>query len=1210
MLSKTHLIWTVGQVSWPVLRLANRTPQLLQCLRYRSVCEADVWFNGREPATLTPMVAVLKNLQLRGWPAPVTQLVDDWLATGTGLVERDESKPDESGHRFKTEVIEGAARWIQMGLAHLDSRSAPSESHARESLPPYDSQAEARTGDELLPSVWGDWAKIAWRRQGELASYLDGFEGQKADFVLTAPTSVSSELPLLWCVEVDGDHHRKPEQQLLDRRRDAALTRAGGGCIRLPFGNDPDTIRQITAEYVRAQATRAGFDRLRTDNSFLRDLQENWDRPLWTKITSSRWLELAVVPIAIARVQRAIVHALECGVLSLEQEQWVIAIDERDVPCGKMAVEDLTATLTVLAQLSGRQLSLPSIQVVVRSTKEFAGSQLHFGTVATEWPDQRSVDLLIDISALQYFGQTAPLPDELHHLGNPATIVIRHADLPRTDLRGMEPLAIAEAIDWVPGSDGAQDAVEQLLRDIFRKRAFRPGQWAIISRALERGNVVGVLPTGSGKSICYQLSCLLQPCLTLVIPPLIALAADQVRGLKEAGLHRCCSISRIWGREREAVIDEVLTQHKHQFVFVMPEGLQREGFRTKLSELARRRPRPIRTVVIDEVHCVSEWGHDFRPAYLWLGRTARELLGAEALRVIGLTGTASFDVLTDAAREVGGLKEQDLIEADQFDRQELELRITAGNTYKVAGRKTHDKLPTLRSLLLDEIPRFFGMTAKEFYAPDAGKFLRAGIIFCPHAGLEADSQKNPFTVGTVAAEVRKILERAGINVPVKAYSAKHTDETKGAIQQQFMDDQIGILVSTIAFGMGIDKSNIRFVIHYAGAKSVEAYYQEIGRAGRDRAPAFCATILSDNVEAQGDTVERWLRSKDPHLPSPASRKEEKDDRDIQRFFQESNFPPVKQTKRLIWEIAKLLAEGSHGQRIEVPFAFAGRIKWQPGELNGKIDDSGKWVERELCRLSYVGLVRDYVSDYNAKAFFVERGDFSEGAVIQNVFSYVQRYKSPAQANRYRQNVIDAHARRKDNQQHLGVWAFAVGEIVNFAYNEISIKRRGALMEYMRIMRLGLRDAPAMRQEINYYFNSKYYRELQPYAKGCEIEVLWIYIAKMDGGLDELRQLYGGVVRHLTINPDNCVFRLLRAFCLLSHANFDSEEALPYLEAFKDAEVNDTLGMPDRRTIGSWITRFDLALCNLHPESGVVLARWIANYEAEWLDGFIAKHFPQ
>ena len=172
MLSKTHLIWTVGQVSWPVLRLANRAPQLLQCLRYRSVCEAEVWFNGCEPAKLTPMVAVLKNLQLRGWPAPVTQRVDDWLATGTGLVERDESKPDESGHRFKSEVIEGAARWIQMGLAHLDSRSAPSESHARESLPPYDSQAEARTGDELLPSVWGDWAKIAWRRQGQLASYL------------------------------------------------------------------------------------------------------------------------------------------------------------------------------------------------------------------------------------------------------------------------------------------------------------------------------------------------------------------------------------------------------------------------------------------------------------------------------------------------------------------------------------------------------------------------------------------------------------------------------------------------------------------------------------------------------------------------------------------------------------------------------------------------------------------------------------------------------------------------------------------------------------------------------------------------------------------------------------------------------------------------------------------------------------------------------
>jgi ATP-dependent DNA helicase RecQ len=1196
--------WTVGHASWPVLQVANRSIEVMNRLRFRSVCEAEIRFGPVAVTEIVPAVAVLKNILLRGWPCPVSQFVDDELSRCLQLTDIDPEKPDESGHRFGR-LLGDPAALISRCLAHLDSRKDASAAEAQIGLPAYDSAAEEWVGEEVLGRLWGGWPRAAFSRQGRISAIIEGFDGQRADFTLALPAIGSAELPRLWSIEVDGDQHQSSQQRALDLRRDAAHAQSGGGCVRVILRECRGS--QPTQEEFHASADRAGFSRVLENDPFLASLALSWRKPMWSNAADMAWLELVGTPLAIARVQRAIIHALECGILSLDERRWVIAVNERDVTCSRLAVDDFMGKLAVCSALSGGAITMPEVQLYIRCTPEFSRSPLRLAGEGEEWANPEPVQLLIDVSVLQKFGQTTPLPDELARLGNPPTVLIRNADLPRTDLRGMEPLAITDTVEWVAyGSDEARLACETLLRDIFRKRAFRDGQWPIISRALERDNTVGVLPTGSGKSICYQLVALLQPCQTIVVPPLVALAADQVRGLTEAGIHRCCTLSGMTGRQRETLTEEALVQRRHLFIFAMPERFQSEDFRLRLSELAHQRPCPVRTLVIDEVHCVSEWGHDFRPAYLWLGRSARNQLGPDRLRVIGLTGTASFDVLTDAAREVGGLKEKDLIEADQFDRPNLRLKIYSGSAHRIVGRTKQDKVPTLRLLLLENIPKFFGMTPKEFYAAKDGRYARAGVIFCPHSSLEAKASV-PLAVGTVAAEVRRILTSAGIDAPVEAYSSKHAEEAKRVIQGRFIRDEVAVLVSTIAFGMGIDKSNIRFVVHYSGAKSVEAYYQEIGRAGRDGGKAFCATILNDDGGDRADALEAWLQSRDPHLPSPRASFAEQDDRHVWKFFHESNFPPVKQTRRLIWELAKLLEKGEIDQRVTVPFDFAHHFHPEEAEPAKKTDQGEKEVEREICRLSCIGLVRDYLVDKRSRQYLVQRGDFSDAAVTQCLAEYVQRYKSPAEAKRYSDALVEAHAQRKALHHQLGLWAFAVGVIVDFAYREISVKRRGALREYMRIMRLGLRDEGAMRQEINYYFNSKYYRELQAHANGCGIEVLWSYIAKMDGGLDELRQLYGGVVRHLANNPDNTVFRLLRAYCLLAHANFDSEEALSFLDAFKEAEDDDVLGRPGRATVGAWIGQFEVALRRHHPEPSEVVTRWVAHYEADWVDRFLEKH---
>ena len=238
---------------------------------------------------------------------------------------------------------------------------------------------------------------------------------------------------------------------------------------------------------------------------------------------------------------------------------------------------------------------------------------------------------------------------------------------------------------------------------------------------------------------------------------------------------------------------------------------------------------------------------------------------------------------------------------------------------------------------------------------------------------------------------------------------------------------------------------------------------------------------------------------------------------------------------------------------------------------------------------------------------VERGIFSEDAVIQAYSDYVQRYKSPADAKVDVDELRKRYANRKLEHKGLGVWAFATGMMVDFAYNEISVKRRGALREFTRIMRLGLSNIDGLKSEINYYFCSKYYRELEKYLLDYDIEVLWKYLERSDGSLDELRQLHGGVVRHLSANPSHVVFRLIRAYCLLSHINFDPNEAPEFLSAFNDARGDPTLGFPTRRTIGEWLVRFEKAITSRVGEPSAVFSTWIASYQLEWVDGFLLKH---
>jgi len=325
------------------------------------------------------------------------------------------------------------------------------------------------------------------------------------------------------------------------------------------------------------------------------------------------------------------------------------------------------------------------------------------------------------------------------------------------------------------------------LQENFGFSTFRPGQEAVINCLLAGRSSLAIFPTGGGKSLCYQLPGLLLDGLTLVISPLIALMKDQVDALRKRGIMAARLDSSIGPAEAQSIYRQ-LADGSLKLLYIAPERLANERF------LKRLQGRPITLLAIDEAHCISEWGHNFRPEYMKIARLAQEL---KVGRVLALTATATPAVAADIRRAFN-IAEEDQIRTS-FHRPNLHLVVSPCP----APKRRHQLLQRLR-----ERPS------------------EPGIIYV--------------TLQKTAEQVADFLCAEGVTA--RAYHAGMKPEERTAVQDAFMTGDLQLVVATIAFGMGIDKADIRAIYHYNLPKTLENYMQEIGRAGRDGQDAHCEIL--------------------------------------------------------------------------------------------------------------------------------------------------------------------------------------------------------------------------------------------------------------------------------------------------------------------------------------------------------------------------------
>ncbi len=931
------------------------------------------------------------------------------------------------------------------------------------------------------------------------ASCPDNLANRRVDFVLHAGG-------LQWVFEIDGEQHAGQVQAANDLERDQALI-SSGWCV---FRVQASVVRRGMAAWAQ------GF-RAQLPENELRQLEQLQARSARDAIANSsvhvKALRLIIVPTAVQRCLRGIIRLFANGILPVHKAPVILVIEE-DLGVTAPAFSMLLTMWQHLHALAPHTPAPPQIVLEVIGGEPLPENAPHGNlTVRQLSAAEGPYDIIISHGFFAEAGYRGRVEQRLFSV-RPANFVSLRKAIGGATQRALQ---WSEALDYdlenlesaLAAREGEESleipvlqssALEYFLWLVFRKRGFWDGQLRVVARLLQRKPAVVLLPTGGGKSLTYQLSGLLLPGMTIVIDPLVSLMADQVENLSVAGIDMVDYVSGPQEREERVAVMMEMEAGKLAFIFVSPERLQIREFRDRLRSVVARFP--ISLAVIDEAHCVSEWGHSFRPAYLHLARNLEMFCsdgGAHVPTLVGLTGTASFAVLTDIQMEMGITDEIAVILPKSFDRKEL--------SFLVQKTPMRGKLAELRSFRNVGLPRRLRGNEQAFFLC-RGARTNSGIVFCPHVNGRLGIEQVAGALGH-----NNIF---GGTVP-QGFAGRTAEwnRHKRKVQQEFKRNLVQELVATKSFGMGIDKPNIRYTIHYTVPESVEAFYQEAGRAGRNGIAnyALCTIIYSDD---NWDTSINILNEPD-HVAALA-RLEAVGWNDRGDLLQQ------------LW----LLFNTYHGQEREKSdtldfwrHRIAPRLEGLPLGATTTVgvsftaDGDRATLERSIFRLMLLGVVQDYMINWVARGIEVVVERRSPAQIRSNLEQYLRQYKF----REFAENAVLAVPVATIE----AALENGIGVLVDFVYGHIVAKRKQALRTMGELCRNFVSDAEFREALLNYLQESEFSATLRTWlhlsfdAIGLEnIHLLMNELTE----LEQVRRLVGTVRRMLDEDPGNNAFRYL------------------------------------------------------------------------------------
>lgn len=858
------------------------------------------------------------------------------------------------------------------------------------------------------------------------------FLSQRLDFLIALPNGRGVILE-------PGDHGDNEAERDLEREQ---VCRKYLGFETLRIAND-ETGSAKTSERIREALKEIGADLFLGKPHALTDA--------------------LLSPFALHRIESTLWDALLYRNL-LEKQSLNIAVTCEDASCISIAVYSFFKRLEALLDLfgltefSGRSFKLTCLSTTTQTDislkKECQDALSRLQQFEVELTTQEETDtvydLYLDLSVKE--GSMRPMG---------GAVQARHSYCIRNSFpHWHQPSFLSEVPERkIDPLHFNGDLLNPFVQECFRKTALRTDQIRILKSVLFDGDTIGLLPTGGGKSLCYQLAGLLKQGVTLVVDPLIALMDDQVASLKSRA--RISHVRALHSGTKTVKSDEIFDLLVSSlFVFISPERFLRENFRAALA-FATHSGAAVGLAVVDEAHCVSMWGHDFRPAYLELAKNIRRYACSDdgPPPILALSGTASQLVLIDLSRQLGIYGSDSVIRPKTFNRPELNFRVLPAPSKMKRQRllmaiKENAALLKTQNIFEDRYGLIFGVTKKS---------IVEGFTW-----LFGDLQIKQITNSSQKIET-SLRTSVGIytgTCPFPEMSKDRWNKYKRNIFEQFVNGSIQCMVANNALSVGIDHPRIRYVINLSMVGSLESYYQQAGRAGRDGSKSYSDIIFSDD---DPELADQWCEG------TPVGKIS--GDVGTLAYFHDLNFPGREIDSEVLSDLVRRFfveLKKSPGSQIRISNQTVKKLNERIG-VELKIED----LSRFIGYLAVIGLIESYSVEGMGRTTVYEitipekllnavRSEDVEDAKqhsIHALHEYYIRYRPMD-----RQDLEREINFRADAQHNKSILIASCHHLIDFIYERIEYQRRQAVKTMLQYCRQVAKKPKDARKLICSYFD--------------------------------------------------------------------------------------------------------------------------------------------